>query len=181
MANQETKFNKSAFIRSRPNMGVQEIITEAEKIGQVISPGTIWTLRSSDKRKGVKKKVVTKEKVVTPTSTKKKVAKTSTKVAFNKSAFIRKNKKLTAKEVTQKAKELGQVISQGMVYNLRSADRKGGLVPVPKKTAKKAPALKTKVTAVLPAASLSGHPSISFDPSDPVARKFIAAGLAGTT
>ena len=170
MANQETKFNKSAFIRSRPHMEVQEIITEAEKIGQVISPGTIWTLRSSDKRKGGKKK----------SEAKKKVAKTSTKVAFNKSAFIRKNKKLTAKEVTQKAKELGQVISQGMVYTLRSADRKGGLVPVPKKTAKKAPALKTKVTAVLPAASLSGHPSISFDPSDPVARKFIAAGLAGT-
>jgi len=176
MTTQETtKFNKSKFIRERPDMKVPEIVAEAAKQGQTISPGTVWTLRSSDKRKASKAS--------------KKVAKKGPKASkgdggkkFNKSSFIRKYSKLSAPEIIAKAKDLGQDITKGMVYTLRSSDRKKEepvrVARTPKGTKKVAsrPAKAEKTTA-LP----TSHHSISFDPSDPVARKFITAGLAAIT
>jgi hypothetical protein len=207
-----TKFNKSAFIRARPNLKPAEIIAEAEKLGQTISPGTIWTLRSADKRKA-EGKVVKKAKAASGASKKvakkanKKVAKKA-KVAvkkaasakpFNKSAFIRKYPKLGAGEVIEKAAAFGQTITAGMIYTLRSADKRaaegGGaskkVSKVGKKTAKKASKkaarserqLKVVTTPVgtdspFKGGSVTGRPSIAFDPSDPAARKFIASALA---
>ena len=203
-----TKFNKSAFIRARPNLKPAEIIAEAEKLGQTISPGTIWTLRSADKRKA-EGKVVKKTKAASGASKKvaKKVAKKA-KVAvkkaasakpFNKSAFIRKYPKLGAGEVIEKAAAFGQTITAGMIYTLRSADKRaaegGGtskkVSKVGKKTAKKASKkaarserqLKVVTTPVgtdspFKGGSVTGRPTIAFDPSDPAARKFIASALA---
>jgi len=213
-----TKFNKSAFIRARPTMKPTEIIAEAEKLGQGISPGAIWTLRSSDKRKAegkstpkAKKKVAKVEaaeetpkakkkvaKKVTPKATKKKVAKKATpKVAkkeasgkkFNKSEFIRKYAKLGAGEIIEKAAARGQVITSGMIYTLRSADKRaaaGGKTS--NKVAKKSKVrsfrqLKVKTVSMgtdspFNGGSVTGRPSIAFDPSDPAALKFIASALA---
>lgn len=200
MTSQETvKFNKSSFIRERPNMKVQEIVDEAEKMGQTISPGTIWTLRSSDKRKAMTKKVKAAREG-TPTTPKakkstkkvvegtKKVAKKAVKTSegkkFNKSAFIRRYPKLSAGDIVFKASELGQEITTGMIYTLRSADKRKEEPEgrVAKKTTKKA--AKKTITRSRKTGktmkTLKGRPSISFDPSDPVARALIAAGLAAT-
>lgn len=211
-----TKFNKSAFIRARPNLKPAEIIAEAEKLGQTISPGTIWTLRSADKRKA-EGKVVKKAKAASGASKKtaKKASKKTAKVAvkkakvavkkaastkpFNKSAFIRKYPKLGAGEVIEKAAVLGQTITAGMIYTLRSADKRaaegGGTSKktskVAKKTSKKVAKkaaqgerqLKVVTTPMsndspFKGGSVTGRPSIAFDPSDPAARKFIASALA---
>ena len=204
-----TKFNKSAFIRARPTMKPTEIIAEAEKLGQVISPGAIWTLRSSDKRKAegkstpkAKKKVAKVEaaeetpkakkkvaKKVTPKATKKKVAKKEAGgKKFNKSEFIRKYAKLGAGEIIEKAAARGQVITSGMIYTLRSADKRaaaGGKTS--KRVAKKSKVrssrqLKVKTVPMdtdspFKGGSVTGRTSIAFDPSDPIARKFIAQAL----
>ena len=184
-----TKFNKSAFIRARPTMKPTEIIAEAEKLGQVISPGAIWTLRSSDKRKAEGKSTPKAKKKVAKKATPKVAKKEASGKKFNKSEFIRKYAKLGAGEIIEKAAARGQVITSGMIYTLRSADKRaaaGGKTS--NKVAKKSKVrsfrqLKVKTVSMgtdspFNGGSVTGRPSIAFDPSDPAALKFIASALA---
>jgi uncharacterized protein YfkK (UPF0435 family) len=179
MKTEETKkFNKSKFIRERPNMTPADISAAAEALGQTISPGTVWTLRSSDKRKAAGKATTKGKKAqakVAKTRVKKvKVPKENADGSFNKSAFIRKNSKLSASEISAAAKELGQEISTTMVHSIRSSDKKKSGDEASKKVSKKS-VRQLKSNSANP--GVPGRSSVSFDPSDPVARKFIAKAL----
>jgi hypothetical protein len=162
------RFNKSEFIRRFPNLKPAEVVEEAAKLGEEISPGTIWTLRSADKRKAEGK--VGKAA--------KKTAKAAKKVEgnpLNKSAFIRKYPKLSAAQIVEKAAALGAVITPNTIYTLRSADKKAE-----GKSAKK-PAIDGGSKSVQTPVPITGRASIAFDPSDPEARRFIARALAART
>jgi len=167
----EEKFNKSAFIRARPNMKPQDIVSEAEGLGQQITLNLIWNTRSKLRKaaeesaiKAVKKaskKVVSKKaskKVVSKKASKKVAAKKvaakakpSADSSFNKSAFIRSRPGKTAGEISAEAEALGQDISPGMVWSIRSADKKknGGAPAARAKVSKKASKKVSKKVAKL--------------------------------
>ena len=50
----KTSLNKSAFIRANPSLGTAELIEKAKKAGLELSTAYVYTLRSSDRAKGVK-------------------------------------------------------------------------------------------------------------------------------
>ena len=86
---EETKFNKSAFIRQYPTLTANEIVALALEQGQTIKPTLVYNVRGNAKKddapaKKVSKKVVAKKaakKVSKKVVAKKAVAKVAKKVA----------------------------------------------------------------------------------------------------
>lgn len=140
----ESKFNKSQFIRERPNMKPQDIVDEAEKLGQEISLNLIWNTRSKVKKaleaaeiKAVKKAAKKATKKVSVAKAKATVKKKAADPSFNKSQFIRERPNMSASEISAAAEKQGQEISPGMVWSIRSADKKKASgVPAHKAVAK---------------------------------------------
>jgi hypothetical protein len=100
----ETTFNKSEFIRQRPNLSASEISTQAEALGQEIPPQMVWSIRSADKKKSTeaspapaksKPKKVAKKRVAKPVQV---VAKP--RVAAK--PMVKKATKKVAKKATKK-------------------------------------------------------------------------------
>ena len=141
----QDKLTKVEFIRARPNLNAQEISKEAESFNLEISPQTVWFVRSKLRAEAqsnqttevagtteapVAKKASKKAaKKVAPVEAAAPVVKKAAKKPhapdpnFNKSEFIRKHPHQTAAQVVAAAAALSQVISEGMIYSVRSSDK----------------------------------------------------------
>jgi hypothetical protein len=145
MAIKTQKFNKTEFIRARPNMQPMDIVEEASKLGHLIKVNLIWNTRSKDRKatgaEATGKKASKKaKKVTTQVVQATEVAAEST---FNKSDFIRKRPNKSAADISTEAEALGQDIPPQMVWSIRSADKKKvSEAAPPKRVAKKVVAKK---------------------------------------
>ena len=147
-----SSFNKSEFIRKHPNQKAGEIVAAAAALGQTIAKGLVYSIRNTEKKKvagAVPAKKVAKKaakRVSTPVQAKKPIAVDSD---FNKSEFIRKHPNQTAREIVAAAAAMGQTIAEGLIYSVRSTDKKnaGASAAPAKKTAKKTAKKVAKKTA----------------------------------
>ena len=119
------KVNKSAWIREQPStLTAAEVVEKAKKEGIGLTVGQVYTTRSNmktAKTAGPAKKKPGRPKkaaAAAPVATGNKV---------NKSAWIREQSSdLSAKEVVEKAAQLGIELSLAQVYTARSAAKTGG-------------------------------------------------------
>jgi hypothetical protein len=141
MAIKTQKFNKTEFIRARPNMQPMDIVEEAAKLGHLIKVNLIWNTRSKDRKatgaettgkKASKKAKKVSTQVVQDTEV-------SAEATFNKSDFIRKRPNKSAADISTEAEALGQDIPPQMVWSIRSADKKKKVAAAdpPKRVAKR--------------------------------------------
>lgn len=148
MAIMSKKFNRTEFIRARPNMKPMDIVEEAAKLGQTIRVNLIWNTRSKDRTAAGEVKKVSKKAskknaapVVQPVGA-------EVEASFNKSEFIRKRPNKSAADISTEAEALGQEIPPQMVWSIRSADKKKAVESAPaKRVAKKASAKPVVVKA----------------------------------
>ena len=175
----DPNFNKSEFIRKHPNQTAAQVVAAAAALSQVISEGMVYSVRSSDKSKANKKAAGKAKPAVAKVAAAPVAKKASKKAAkkhlspdpnFNKSEFIRKHPHQKAGEVVAAAAALGQVITDGLVYSVRNADKKkNGGAPKSKKAAPAMTRPKSPMKVIRAAKATNGHKVafLVFDPHDP--------------
>lgn len=147
------KMTKTAFVLALPaDMPAKEVVAKAkaEKIG--LTEAHVYNIRSTAKKQGATGKKSKKASKTSKAGKAPKAKATTEKGDWgSKAQFVRAQPAdMKANDVVAAAKKAGQSITASYVYEIRSADKKGG------KVTKKAALTKTAVSTKTTAASSQG-------------------------
>jgi hypothetical protein len=129
--------SKSDFIRSNPDLSAKDLVVKAKETGLSIAPILVYKVRGRAKAKGPK------AAKGTTAAAKGKPGPKAKDGQMSASAFVRSMPvTMKAKDVSEAAKAKGLKVSSGLVYMVRSADKKkagGGAAPAVKAKGKPGP------------------------------------------